>query len=184
MSGSFELDPVTRIAAGAVGEPGERIFYLQARSADQLVTLLVEKEQVRALAVSIQQMLEQLPEQSEPEADVDPSEAELEAPLLAEWRVGPMALHYDSALDRIVLIASEAIPLPEGEEEPPPEAALEDPEIEVATARFVASRAQMRALAERAEEVVEAGRPRCRFCGFPLDPSGHVCPAMNGHRES
>ena len=178
MSESFELDPVVKIAAGAVGEPGARIFYLQARSADQVVTLLVEKEQVRALAVSIEQMLDALPEPQEVEPDIAPDDADIEEPLLPEWRVGPMALHYDEARDRIVLIASEAIPVDE-DDEPDPEAVPD-----AATARFVATRAQARALAEHAEEVVEAGRPRCRFCGLPMDPEGHTCPAMNGHRGS
>jgi uncharacterized repeat protein (TIGR03847 family) len=177
VSASFDLDPVTRIATGAVGEPGSRTFFLQARSQDQVVTLLVEKEQVRALAESIQQMLDQLPEPSEPTAEVDPQDAEIEPPFLAEWRVGPMALHYDSASDRIVLIASEQ---PVVEEGSPPQ---EEDEPDVATARFVATREQMRALAEHAVEVVEAGRPQCRFCGNPMDADGHVCPAMNGHRE-
>jgi len=171
MSASFDLDPVTRITAGAVGEPGNRIFYLQARSADQLVTLLVEKEQVRALAVSIEQMLDAIPDAAE-EGALDPSELALEEPLLPEWRVGPMALHYDDARDRILMIASEALDDDE------------DPDADAATARFVATRAQARALAQHAQEVVEAGRPRCRFCGFPLDAEGHACPAMNGHRET
>jgi len=175
---SFDLDPVTRIATGAVGEPGERIFYLQVRSADQIVTLLVEKEQVRALAVSIEQMLAHLPDEQEPEPDVPVEEADIEQPLIPEWRVGPMALQYEEDRDRIVLVASEQ---PEPLEDPDAEP---DPDLEVATARFVATRAQMRALAEHAATVVEAGRPRCRFCGNPMDASGHVCPAMNGHRES
>jgi uncharacterized repeat protein (TIGR03847 family) len=178
VSESFELDPVVKIAAGAVGEPGARIFYLQARSADQVVTLLVEKEQVRALAVSIEQMLDALPEPQEVEPEIAPDDADIEEPLLPEWRVGPMALHYDEARDRIVLIASEAIPVDE-DDEPDPEAVPD-----AATARFVATRSQARALAEHAEEVVEAGRPRCRFCGLPMDPEGHTCPAMNGHRGS
>lgn len=177
MSESFELDPVTKIAAGAVGEPGQRVFYLQARSADQVVTLLVEKEQIRALAESIEQMLDALPEPHEAEPEIPPDDAGIEEPLLPEWRVGPMALHYDEARDRIVLIASEAVPIDESEPEPDPEAMPD-----AATARFVATRAQARALAEHAEEVVEAGRPRCRFCGLPMDADGHTCPAMNGHR--
>jgi len=177
VSESFSLDPVERIAAGAVGEPGDRTFYLQARSDDQFVTLLVEKEQMRALALSIAQMLQQLPEPSGSKPDVE-AEPDLDQPLLPEWRVGPMALHYDESRDRIVLIASEQPP-PEGEDEPPP---AEAPDL--ATARFVATRAQMRALAEHAQRVVEAGRPRCRFCGSPMNADGHVCTAMNGHRES
>ena len=97
----------------------------------------------------------------------------LEEPLLPEWRIGPMAIRYDDARDRIVVIASELLETDE-----------ENAEAEAATATFVANRAQARALAEQAEEVVEAGRPRCRFCGFPMDADGHACPAMNGHRES
>lgn len=177
MSASFDLDPVTRLAAGAVGEPGQRVFYLQARSQDQVVTLLIEKEQVRALAVSIEQMLAALPDQEQPEADVAVEDAAIEEPYFPEWRVGPMALQYDDARDRLVIIASEAIPI---EEEDPEGTPSEAPDA--ATARFVATRAQARALAEHAATVVEAGRPRCRFCGFPMDADGHVCPAMNGHR--
>ena len=173
MSASFELDPVTRITAGAVGEPGSRTFYLQARSADQLVTLLAEKEQVRALAVSILQMLEALSDVPEEEPPIATDDLSLEEPLLPEWRIGPMAIRYDESRDRIFVIASEML-----EEE------SEDPDAPTATATFVVTRAQARALAERAEEVVEAGRPRCRFCGFPLDADGHVCPAMNGHRDT
>ena len=177
MSGSFDLDPVTRIAAGAVGEPGDRIFYLQARSDDQVVTLLVEKEQVRALAASIDQLLEALPEPSELEVEVSPDDAEIEEPLLPEWRVGPMALHYDESRDRIVLIATERPP-----DQDPDEEEASELEFDGATARFVATRAQVRALAAHAGAVVEAGRPRCRFCGFPMDADGHICSAMNGHR--
>lgn len=170
MSSSFELDPVTKLTTGAVGEPGQRIFYLQARAGEQLVTLLAEKEQIRALALSIEQMLAALPDlEDEPEPEV--GDLSLEEPLLPEWRVGPMALHYDSDRDFIVVIASELIEEEEGAPDP-------------ATARFAATRAQALALAEHAERVVEAGRPRCRFCGFPMDASGHVCPAMNGHRET
>src|SRR4029450_5788049 len=44
---SRDLDPVTGLTADAVGEPGQRTFYLQAASGADQVTLLVEKEQVR-----------------------------------------------------------------------------------------------------------------------------------------
>ena len=41
------------MTADAVGEPGQRTFYLQAASGADQVTLLVEKEQVRRLAESL-----------------------------------------------------------------------------------------------------------------------------------
>ena len=47
---SFEVDSPDHFAAGAVGPPGQRVFYLQSRDAGRLITLKVEKEHVRALA--------------------------------------------------------------------------------------------------------------------------------------
>ena len=44
------------------------------------------------------------------------------------------------------------------------------------------SREQAAAFAIRATSLVEAGRPPCPLCGFPLDPRGHDCPRTNGHR--
>ena len=60
MKQSIELNPISRITASALGEPGNRTFYLQARKGSQLVTLLCEKEQVRALAAALEQMLDEL----------------------------------------------------------------------------------------------------------------------------
>ena len=38
------------------------------------------------------------------------------------------------------------------------------------------TRAQVRALIQRAEDLMVGGRPPCRLCGAPMDPSGHACP--------
>ena len=32
--------------------------------------------------------------------------------------------------------------------------------------------------------MVERGRPTCQYCGNPIDPEGHACPAMNGHSQA
>ena len=40
--------------------------------------------------------------------------------------------------------------------------------------------AQALAFAQRALEVVAAGRPPCPFCGQPLNPEGHICARRNG----
>ena len=39
----------------------------------------------------------------------------------------------------------------------------------------------MLSLSRQGALVCARGRPTCQFCGNPLDPEGHVCPAMNGH---
>lgn len=169
MSTSFEFDPVERVTAGAVGEPGQRVFYIQAGAGDQLVTLLIEKEQVQALAQSIARLLSIIPEVEDEGRDVPDDELELAEPLLPEWRAGAMALDYDEGRDRIVLVIQEAVE-EESEEQP-------------ANLRISATRSQVHALALHGAEVVAAGRPRCRICGGPIDPEGHTCPALNGHRE-
>jgi glutamate synthase domain-containing protein 1 len=42
---------------------------------------------------------------------------------------------------------------------------------------------QARAFVLHALAVVAEGRPLCQLCGLPIDPSGHICPASNGHRS-
>ena len=166
MSESFDIDPVDHITAGAVGAPGERSFYLQAQAGRSLVTLLAEKEQVRLLAEALLQLLGTLPEIDE---GPPPGTLELEGPIEPEWRVGEIAIEYEEATESVEIVINEM----ESEE---------DAGIS-ARARFVASRAQARAMAVHALDVVAAGRPRCQFCGYPLEPENHICPAMNGHRS-
>ena len=59
------------------------------------------------------------------------------------------------------------------------EAASEPREV-----RLWVTRPQLRVLARHGAEVVGRGRPPCPLCGNPLDATGHVCPAMNGHRPA
>jgi uncharacterized repeat protein (TIGR03847 family) len=71
--------------------------------------------------------------------------------------------------------------LPEREDEDEA-SAIDAPEPD--RVRLWATREQMFALSRFGAEVAARGRPRCQFCGNPLDPEGHVCPAMNGHHPS
>lgn len=50
----IELNPVSRITVGAIGEPGRRTFYLQARRGPMLLTLVCEKDQVSELCIALQ----------------------------------------------------------------------------------------------------------------------------------
>jgi uncharacterized repeat protein (TIGR03847 family) len=176
---SRELDPVTRLTADAVGEPGQRTFYLQAASGADQVTLLVEKEQVRRLAENLQTWLPELaasrPEDPAEAAAAEAGELALSEPLEPDFRVGQLTLSYDPERDRVLVVATE---LQADEEEDP----LEAPEpLEV---RLYVTRPQLRVLARHGALVVARGRPLCPLCGNPLDPTGHICPAQNGHRPS
>ena len=200
----IDLDPVARITTDAVGPPGERTFFLQGRAGDQLVTLLVEKQQVQLLAASIVEILARI---GKPTGDGPPEEEMgLEEPVIPEWRVGRLAISYIEDRDVILLEVEELLPgqdedeeddedddEPAGGDEPVVPESLEGLEgfgvepgeaVEAGTVRFWATRDQMLALARHGAEVASRGRPTCRFCDQPMDPEGHVCPAMNGHRTA
>ncbi len=163
----YDLNPVTHITVGAIGEPGKRTFYLQGRQGLTLVTLIVEKEQVAALSHGIDELLERLG--IEKNVLVNAYEMELSHPIEPVFRVGQLGLGYDAEQKLMMLVAYE---LPE-EEEP----------VSVDVVRFWATAEQMRAVARHAAAIVAAGRPICVLCGRPIDPAGHFCPKRNGHGE-
>ena len=168
----FDLNPVDRITTDAIGEPGKRVFYLQARKKLDLVTLICEKEHVAALAVAIDQLLLSIADQ-DANAVVEPDPMihqgmELELPLEPVFRVAEVNLGYDQVSEQLVIIAYELLP--------------EDDDSRPSIARFWATPAQMRAFAIHGQEVVAAGRPTCAMCGEPIDPDGHFCPRKNGHK--
>ncbi len=171
---SFEVDSPDHFTAGAVGPPGQRVFYLQARDAGRLITLKVEKEHVRALAEYVGGLLARV----KGAPGTARGGAELLEPVEAAWDVGSLAVGYDESQDRVVVEASELIEAEETEEESP---AASEPEPEPAMARFRITRAQAAAFVERANELMKGGRPTCPVCSRPMDPEGHVCPRSNGH---
>ncbi len=168
---SYDFDPVDRITAGAVGQPGQRTFYLQARNGRQLVSFVVEKEQVSALAGAIEQLLESLAEKNPLLSTSDDmimfASMELEEPVEEAFRVGQIGLGWDEGRDLLVLIVQEAGSGETGE-------SLE-------TARLTFTREQGRSLAQHGNEIVAKGRPRCPQCGEPMNPEGHFCAKKNGH---
>jgi uncharacterized repeat protein (TIGR03847 family) len=186
----MDLEQVDRITAEAVGEPGSRTFYLQMRSGAEIVSVIVEKQQLQLLSASIEELLGQV----ERPTDVLPdASGGLEEPLEPLWRVGRLSIGYHEDLDLVLLEVVELVPEDEeGEEEEEDgveeatdeggvlESALEPP-AGAQRIRVWATREQMLALARHGAAVVAAGRPLCQFCGNPLDPAGHACPAMNGH---
>jgi uncharacterized repeat protein (TIGR03847 family) len=174
---TYDFNPVEHIVADAVGEPGQRTFFLQARQGKEMVSLLMEKQQIAALAASVLQLLEELAQQDPdlPPVDTQPQGGlRLQEPVTPAFRVGQLGLGYDEAHDMVVIVAQSL-----DEPEDPEESTVElEPKL---AARFFATRDQMQALSEHALEVVSAGRPECPLCGRPIDPDGHFCPRTNGH---
>lgn len=161
-----DLNPVSRLTVGALGEPGQRTFFIQGRQGHTLVSLVTEKEQMRALAQGVADLLTRLGDRVDAPIDVSDYELALEEPVEPLFRVGQLGLGYDQESDLLVVVAYELTA---------EDAASSD------VVRFWATRDQMRALSRHIAQVASAGRPTCVLCGRPIDPAGHFCPRRNGH---
>jgi len=169
----FVFDEPDRFVAGAVGQPGSRAFYLQARQRGAVVTVGLEKTQVGALAQRIGELLLAVGETPEP--STRPATSEPAAPMVELFRVDLLALGWDPSSASLMV---EARPI--SEEGEYPEVPDDDPDgPDLLRVRLKASEAGQFATAAAA--LVQAGRPACPFCGEPLDPGGHFCVRMNGN---
>lgn len=178
---SFRHDQPDRCVVGTVGEPGQRTFYLQARTGSVVTSVVLEKTQVAALAEQLDGMLDEIVRRSGGLAAVPAATpgavedlAPLDLPLEEEFRVGELSLTWLGEDEQVELVARAGAAGETSEEEE---------ERDSFAVRLTG--AQARSFAARARAVVAAGRPPCPFCAQPLDPSGHLCPRQNGfHRRS
>ncbi len=176
MADSLEFRHTTRFIPGTVGEPGQRVFFLQIGDDVDTLTLKLEKQQVRALAQFLRTVLDDLPSPTR-----QPGSNEFRPPDEADWVVGQIAVGVDEAASKVVLVIDELIPDTDDGD---------DFEIELQE-HFgfdESAGAQVRAhipvdlaatFIASSEELMAAGRPPCSLCGQPLDPEGHACPRLN-----
>ena len=196
----IELETVDSLGAGAVGDPGEREFFLQARTESAQLTVLVEKEQVALLATEAVAFLDRIAEDY-PEEPVQPREpavrqAGLRQPTVPLFRARLIGLGFDPERQMVLIELRERSSedeeegealAPQAEEATPdlpdlPDVTVADPtdeEEEGYVARIYATRGQVRAMAAKGAEAVAAGRPLCPLCDMPMDPAGHRCPRWN-----
>ena len=175
----IELDGVDALGAGAIGEPGQRVFYIQADKSDARLTVVVEKEQVALLAEEALAFLDRIgleyPEEPAESATLHPSAAQVTEPAVPLFRARMIGLGFEPDRKLVLLELRER-----AEDEDEDELPLADPEPEEGyVARIFATRAQVRAMAARGAEAVSGGRPLCQLCNFPMDPDGHICPRWN-----
>lgn len=174
------FDNPERFVVGTVGQPGERTFFLQAKQANRLVSVALEKQQVNLLADRMTELLDQVSKlenlqiTNQAPADLEP----LDNPIEEEMRVGTIALGWNSITAQVVVEAhavTEFIDdVPELEED-----SDEGPDV----LRVRMSGSYARSFCLRAKAVVAAGRPNCPLCDNPLDPRGHICPRANGYKR-
>jgi uncharacterized repeat protein (TIGR03847 family) len=196
----IELETVDSLGAGAVGDPGEREFFLQARTESAQLTVLVEKEQVALLATEavafLDRIAEDYPEESMELREPNVRQAGLREPTVPLFRARLIGLGFDPEREMVLIELrerssedeeeGEALPSQAEEATPDlpdlPDVAVADPtdeDEEGYVARIYATRGQVRAMAAKGAEAVAAGRPLCPLCDMPMDPAGHRCPRWN-----
>jgi uncharacterized repeat protein (TIGR03847 family) len=163
-----DYGPVNRIEAEAFGEPGQRTFRVFTANEIEAAALWLEKEQLRALGRAVEEQLSRLKalRMSKDLPSPDP-ELAFRGDASLDFRVGQMALGFDERQGMFLLLVY----------------AVEDDDESRPTFSCQATPDQLRTLAERIEEVVNAGRPLCPLCGEPIDRTGHQCIRANGHRK-
>ena len=186
---TVEFDPADGFTVGTIGEPGHRVFMLQAFRGSLFQTWILEKEQVVAMARGGYELLSQI------------GEHEMTRELLGQGLLGAatpeftdsmalkgdepafridgntITMRFDQARNLIEVSFAEQVEI------------LEDPLMEqvepelgdsVTVSVWITPR-QLAAFGIQGMKVVAQGRPICPLCGHPMDDDGHVCPASNGH---
>lgn len=185
----FSFDQPDRFVCGAVGQPGQRTFFLQASKGDRVVSVALEKAQVAVLAERIAMLLLALREGGVKVGEESTSgEPRLAEPVVPEFRVGTLTLGWDSDRERVVIEARELTSDDPEEADDEEEEDVEEPVLMASDLTDGPDVVRVQLEPEKALEfasgavaVVQAGRPTCPNCGAPLDPTGHFCPRRNGY---
>ena len=163
-----DLGLAEHVKADAVGEPGHRTFRIRLTADGGSACLWMEKEQLQALGMAIDQLSAQLRSNKtgRNEGPVAASESgDFPQSYDHELRASRLGLGYDDERDLLVLLAHDA----DADAEGPP------------TLTCRVSRGKMRTLSSEIGAVVSGGRPRCPLCNAPLTGGPHACPGSNGH---
>ncbi|MDP6823766.1 MAG: DUF3090 family protein [Dehalococcoidia bacterium] len=169
-----DLGLVDSIRAETIGEPGQRTFNINARSARGQAIVWMEKDQLLQLSLAIRQLSEEQRAVDSPVAFV-PEYAHSGEPVSIEFKAGDMRLRYDGATDVFTMEATD--PGNRDEED-------RDDEEERVAVQFSFRRSVAVQMAEEGQKIVASGRPICPYCHSPIDSDGHVCPKTNGHSDT
>ena len=160
-----DFGAVEEIDAEAIGEPGQRTFRILAEHEQAVASLWVEKEQLQALGMIMEQQLARLARRRQVQAQPILSLASrFQGRATIDFKVGRLAVGYDERRNVFTITAHD----------------LDDVDEQHATFTCSATAPQVAALAAKIADVVAAGRPRCPLCGAPIE-GAHVCPLANGH---
>jgi uncharacterized repeat protein (TIGR03847 family) len=174
----YRHQPASRFIVSAIGEPGQRKFFVQVKSESNINTVAIDKGQVVALADRLGELIQQLRRgklapAEELTAPAIKDDDPLELPIEADFSVGIISINWDN---EFVVVNIQAASQDD-------ELLIDDiefgPDLIIANLKIN----QVKGFCDRAIRVVNAGRPACPFCALPVDPRGHLCSRANGYRR-
>lgn len=171
MSDLFNFPDASLFTAGAIGDPGRRVFFLQVGDQHRHVSFKMEKQQAIALATFLRSVLEDLPA-----PQTEPSAVSLVNPIEPAWAVGQIAVG-TAEPGEIVIVVEEMVLIDDDEEQDDMALFGNEPEGGRCTAHIGV--VQAASFIETVDQLVSQSRPPCRICGGPVDPDGHACPRLN-----
>ncbi|HEY8744023.1 MAG TPA: DUF3090 family protein [Chloroflexota bacterium] len=165
-----EFGLATRLEADALGEPGNRTFRLLVRSGSSSALIWIEKAELVALAVTLEQVLVQVAPAEVAAAEIAPRPGPVQDfPLnpTVEFRVGQLQLGHDAMNEQFQLFATDVEQM--------------DQNQPVATLSLRMHYQMAGKLCQQIAALAASGRPLCPLCGQPMGPGPHSCPLSNGH---
>ncbi len=169
----FHFHNVTFITADAIGEPGQRVFFLQTRQDEHTISFIMEKIQAESLGIALAKLLSEVankyPELQISDFEFVEADMHIHPPIDPLFRIGEISMGYEESSDQVILILREIL----------------FGEVNDENARKVTlqcSRTQIAKLSSWLLEVVNHGRPICPYCNQPVD-ADHICPKKNGHKH-
>lgn len=166
MEKRYEFDELILLSAVAIGALGKRTFFIIIGQKYEWVRVWLEKEQLQALALAIDQFLLTLAQERHlfPEEPEEPPLSD-DVPLgfsSAELKSGQITLGFDKGIAELDFMVH-----------------LVGPQEDSAAVNCRVTLGQLKKFSGQAKNLVAAGRPRCNLCGGPIDPEGHTCPRQN-----
>ncbi len=174
----YRHEPASRFIVSAIGEPGERQFFIQVKSDTGINSVTLEKSQVIALTQRFEDLIRELrrgklASVTDLSAVAVDDTLPMELPIDEDFKVGIISITWEK---NFVIVNIQAISQDD-------DLILDDldfgPDLIIATLKLD----QVKGFCERAKTIVSAGRPACPFCGLPIDALGHLCPRANGYRR-
>lgn len=174
----YRHEPALRFIVSTIGEPGQRQFFLQVKSAAGLNAVSLEKGQVVALTERFEDLIRELRRGKLASATDLATPATLDdqpmdLPIESDFTVGVISISWETEQ---VIVNIQAATQDD-------ELLIDDldfgPDLIVAHLKIH----QVKGFCERSKSIIKAGRPQCPFCALPVDPLGHLCPRANGYRR-